>query len=128
MSAEKKKENLSEYIHSVSLPPCGHTFHHSFSTTQILLLSRSAHTINYVIILSLMYLHPELLIFLHLPFQSTNFPHLVALILIWREQNQNICTLLLLWIYLTSHIVGPLFVHLTCDTIILFVYLLMKLS
>ena len=47
--------------------------------------------------------------------------------LIWRKPNRNICTLLLLWIYLTSHTVGPLFVHLTHDTIILFVYILMTL-
>jgi hypothetical protein len=42
-------------------------------------LSRSTHTINYVIILLLMYLHPELLLLLHLPFDSTNFPHLITL-------------------------------------------------
>ncbi len=47
--------------------------------TRILFISRSTHTINYVIILSLMYLHPELLLLLHLPFDITNFPHLITL-------------------------------------------------
>jgi hypothetical protein len=45
------------------------------------LLSHSTHTINYIIILPLMYLHPELLLLLHLPFESTNFPHLVTICL-----------------------------------------------
>ena len=42
-------------------------------------ISRSTHTTNYVIILPLMYLHPELLTFLYLAFWSTYFPHLVTI-------------------------------------------------
>ena len=42
-------------------------------------LSQSTHTKHYVAILSLLYLHPDLILLLHLPFEFTNFPHLVTL-------------------------------------------------
>ena len=65
----------------MSLPPWSHILPLFFCLYEFYLLSQSTHTINYVIILLLMYLHPDLFLLLHLPFESTNFPHLVTLCL-----------------------------------------------
>ena len=66
-------------------------------------LSRSAHTINYIIIFLLMYLHPELLLLLHLPSESTNFPHLITLHLdlVWTKSKYPFFIALLDLSYLT---------------------------
>ena len=49
--------------------------------TPIFFISRCTHTKHYAAILLLLYLHPDLILLLHLPFEGTNLPHLVTLCL-----------------------------------------------
>jgi len=47
--------------------------------TLMFFISRGTHTKHYVAILLLLYLHPDLILLLHLPFEGTNLPQLVTL-------------------------------------------------
>ena len=75
----KKGKSLRIHPFIVSLPPWGHTSRHSFSTY--------TDSIYYLKVPTLLHpfsrwLHPEFLLLLHLPFESsTNFPHLITLCL-----------------------------------------------
>ncbi len=48
-------------------------------THRLFFISRSTHIKHHVYILPLLYLHPDLILLLHLPFEGTNLPHLVTL-------------------------------------------------
>jgi hypothetical protein len=79
LNPKKKRKSLRIHLYSVSLPPCGHTFHHSLSTYTDSIYYLEVPTLYYFIILLWMYLHSELLLLLHLPFESSKFPHLVTI-------------------------------------------------
>jgi len=48
-------------------------------THQLLFISQSTHTKHHIYILPLLYLRPDLILLLHLPFEGANLPHLVTL-------------------------------------------------
>jgi hypothetical protein len=78
-SLKKKGKSLS--LHTLIAHHFRHAVTHfsTFSLHTQFSLSQSTHTKHYVTILSLLYLHPDLILLLHLPFEGTNFPHLVTL-------------------------------------------------
>ena len=63
----------------MSLPPWSHILPLFFCLYEFYLLSQSTHTKHHVYILPLLYLHPDFILLLHLPFEGTNLPHLVTL-------------------------------------------------
>ena len=79
--AALKKKGKSLSLHTLIARHFRHAVTHfsTFSLHTQFFLSQSTHTKHYVAILSLLYLHPDLILLLHLPFEGTNFPHLVTL-------------------------------------------------
>ncbi len=88
------------FRHAVS-----HFFTFSLHTPIFFYISKyDTHTKHHVYILPLLYLRPDLILLLHLPFEGTNLPHLVTLRLdLARTKSKNLYFIVLMDLSYTTY-------------------------